>query len=84
MWKWSPSGYYREQLWVFSVGEFYLEAAFIHADGFMGYENALTYLMQDMTVLQNVHYLSGRRRRKLGWNQSLKLLWWKMNYTDHL
>lgn len=41
----------------------------------MGYENALIYLLQEMTVLENAHYLSGRRRNNLDGMQSLELLW---------
>lgn len=42
----------------------------------MGYENALIYLLQEMTALENAHYLSGRRRRNnLDGMQRLELLW---------
>lgn len=41
----------------------------------MGYENVLMYLLQEIVVLENAHYLSGRRRNNLDGMQSLKLLW---------
>ena len=50
----------------------------------MGYENALMYLLQEMMVLENANYLSGRRSDNLDGMQSLKMLWWIMNYTDQL
>lgn len=41
----------------------------------MGYENGLMYLLQEMTAVENAHYLSGRRRRNnLDGVQGLKLL----------
>lgn len=38
----------------------------------MGYENALMHLL---LVVENAHYLSGRRRNNLNGMQRLKLLW---------
>jgi len=40
----------------------------------MGYENALMYLLQEMMVLENANYLSGRRSDNLDGMQSLKML----------
>lgn len=40
----------------------------------MGYENGLMYLLQEMTAVENAHYLSGRRRNNLYGVQGLKLL----------
>lgn len=40
----------------------------------MGYENGLMYLLQEMTAVENAHYLSGRRRNNLHGVQGLKLL----------
>lgn len=36
----------------------------------MGYRNALMDLLQEIMVLENVHYLSGRRRNNLDGMQS--------------
>lgn len=78
--QWNPSGEYWQQLWAFSVGDFYLEAESNHPDGWDGLWKWIMYLLQEMTAVENAHYLSGRRRNNLDGVQGLKLLLW-MNYT---